>query len=72
MPRPDGHQATLRQGDEKLLREPTRDQPGAWQLYNLTADLGETNHLATREPARLADLTAAWEMWSRAQVASLR
>jgi arylsulfatase A-like enzyme len=59
LPKPDGHQATLRQGDEKLLREPTRDQTGPWQLYYLAGDLGETNHLATREPTRLADLTAA-------------
>jgi hypothetical protein len=38
-----------------------RDQPGPWQLYNLAVDLGETNDLADRDPARLADLTAAWE-----------
>ena len=70
MPKSDGHRATLRQGTEKPLREPTRDQP-PWQLYYLAGDLGEPNHLATRESARLADLTAAWETWSRAQAASL-
>jgi len=66
-----GPHAALRQGPWKLLREPVRGQPGPWQLYHLATDLGETTDLAAREPARLADLTAAWETWSRAQAAPL-
>lgn len=66
-----GHRAALRQGAWKLVREPTRGQPGPWQLYHLANDLGETTDLAAREPARVAALTAAWETWSRAQAAPL-
>lgn len=66
-----GHRAALRQGAWKLLREPVRGQPGPWQLYHLATDLGEATDLAAREPARLANLTAAWETWSRSQAASL-
>lgn len=66
-----GHRAALRQGPWKLIREPVRGQPGPWQLYHLANDLGETTDLAAREPTRVAELTAAWEKWSRAQAAPL-
>ncbi len=59
------HQKTaLRVEDWKLLRtaqKPRRDGAGAWQLYDLANDLGETRNLATVRPEKLRELTARWE-----------
>ncbi len=61
--------AAIRQGDMKAIYQPTRvpvlgklTAPGevSWQLYNLAADPGETNDLASRQPQSLADLQSQW------------
>ena len=58
-----GHRG-LRQGNWKIsLIEPPRGS-GAWQLFNLSEDLGEFNDLAAREPERLAQLIALWERYA--------
>jgi arylsulfatase len=44
------------------LRQPEGE--GAWELFDLTADPGETDDLAQREPATLAELIAAWERYA--------
>jgi arylsulfatase A-like enzyme len=54
-----GQQKAARLGEWKLVV--TRG--GASELYNLREDIGEVNNLAAREPARLADLQAAYAAW---------
>ena len=57
-----GTKAAIRSGDWKLLRNPGRRQKNAeWELYNLKDDIGETSNLAAEQPARVKQLTAAWE-----------
>jgi len=51
----EGHRA-IRVGDWKLVA--AKNTP--WELYNLASDRSETHNLADREPARVADLEAAW------------
>jgi arylsulfatase B len=52
-----GPQAALRAGDWKILRA-----RGArtWQLFNLANDIAEERDLSAAEPAKLAELEAAW------------
>ena len=52
-----GSQAAFRAGDWKVYR--ARGE-GAWQLFNLAEDLGEERDLAAVNPAKLAELAAAW------------
>jgi len=61
-----GKKNALRHGDWKLIRD-----TGPWQLYDLARDIGETNDLAAREPARVAELTALWKEWDSQQAAPL-
>ena len=51
----EGHRA-IRVGDWKLVA--AKDTP--WELYDLATDRCETNNLAASEPARVAELEAAW------------
>jgi arylsulfatase A len=39
------------------------DSAGAWQLYDMEADPGETTDLATREPETVARLAALYDAW---------
>lgn len=56
------HRAALRAGDWKLVRNPRGRQPNlAWQLYDLSKDIGEKTNLAAVEPDRLKQMVAAWE-----------
>ena len=50
-----GHRA-VRAGDWKLVA----DKGEPWELYDLAVDRCETNNLAAGEPARVAQLEAAW------------
>jgi len=59
-----GAQKAIRLGDWKLVQTP-RD---AAQLFNLKADLGETIDLAASEPAKLAELNAAFAEWERGMI----
>jgi len=54
----------IRQGDWKALFIPAPAGPGAWQLYDLGADPGETNDLARTDPVRLNALLAAWQRYA--------
>ncbi|MFN0077024.1 MAG: sulfatase [Prosthecobacter sp.] len=56
-----GDQMALRQGDWKLVE--ARDGGGR-ALYNLKDDIGEKNNLATSEPDKLKQMTAAWDAWN--------
>jgi arylsulfatase A-like enzyme/acetyl esterase/lipase len=51
----EGHRA-VRTGDWKLVA--AKGQP--WELYDLSTDRCETKNLAAGEPARVAELEAAW------------
>ncbi|MBL6936541.1 MAG: arylsulfatase [Alphaproteobacteria bacterium] len=53
----------IRRGPWKALLLPPPDGPGHWQLYDLSADPGETNDLATEEPERLAGLIDDWHRY---------
>jgi len=37
---------------------------GGWELYNLARDRTELDNLAARQPAKLTELTAAWQSWA--------
>ena len=50
-------QAALRAGDWKIVR--TRGEP-SWQLYHLSEDIGEAHDLSAAQPAKVAELDAAW------------
>lgn len=52
---------SLRQGDWKI----TDAGDKTWRLFNLAADPGETTDLSAREPARKAQLVAAWDSYAR-------
>jgi arylsulfatase A-like enzyme len=53
----------IRQGDWKAVFIPAPAGPGAWQLYDLAADPGETKDLARSHPDRLAALLSAWQRY---------
>jgi len=36
-----------------------------WELYDMEADRTETNNLVDREPAQVARLAAAYEVWAK-------
>jgi arylsulfatase len=49
-----------RDGDWKLVAK--ANDP--WELYNVKADPTEVNDLATKEPARVTAMAAAWDAWA--------
>jgi len=55
-----GQPSAIRKGDFKLVRQ----EQETWQLYNLAADIGETQDLAAANPAKAKELQAAWEAWN--------
>jgi arylsulfatase A len=52
--------AALRKGNWKIVREKP-DNP--WQLFDLAADKGESNDLASRNPQKVRELTAEFARW---------
>jgi arylsulfatase A-like enzyme len=74
-----GAQVAIRMGDWKLVkgvgspgveaveRFSQASMDGA-ELYNLAKDIGEKTNLATREPAKVKELTAAWNQWNAANI----
>jgi arylsulfatase len=48
----------LRLGEWKIT---TIEDGGAWELYDLSADRGETNNLADQHPEKLGELVRLWE-----------
>ena len=53
----------IRQGDWKALHLPAPYGPGAWQLYDLSADPGEIDDLAASRPDKLAELLGLWDRY---------
>ncbi|MEZ6022274.1 MAG: hypothetical protein R3C16_02405 [Hyphomonadaceae bacterium] len=58
-----GHSAFYR-GDYKLVRTPAPLGDGAWRLYDIAADPGETNDLAAAQPDLLATMIAGYEAYA--------
>lgn len=58
-----GTKHAIRSGDWKLIRSGQQ-----WQLYNLARDIGEKNNVASQEPARVQQLSIAWEKWNAQQL----
>jgi arylsulfatase A-like enzyme len=75
-----GQQMAIRAGDYKLVRYDSnadtltgaRNQPvTAARLYNLTADIGETQDLAAAMPDKVKELQSRWDAWNTANVEPL-
>jgi arylsulfatase A-like enzyme len=71
-----GQQMAIRQGDWKLVRydatvDGMRGQFTEPKLYNLAADIGESNDLIDEEPDKAATLQAAWDEWNKSNVPAL-
>jgi len=70
--------SAMRRGDLKLIEwhEPLlRHEPGAYELYDLSADVGETVNIAAEHPDMLEAMQrelAAWKQSVRAQMPVLR
>lgn len=58
----------VRHENWKLVRDTWH---GTSALFDLSTDPGEQHDLSAREPARVAELTAAWEQWNAANRAPL-
>jgi len=61
-----GRRAAVRQGDRKLVRD-----GGAWQLYDLAQDVGETVNLAASHAEEVRQLEREWEAWNAEQAPPL-
>ena len=61
-----GPQKAIRKGSHKLViaRDMKEKKNSAWQLYDLSTDIGEQNDLAASKPELVAELKAAWEAWN--------
>ncbi|MBV1796587.1 sulfatase-like hydrolase/transferase [Siccirubricoccus sp. G192] len=62
-----GHRGIVHQGWKAVAYHPpeTPFEDDRWELFHLDTDFSESNDLATREPARLAELVALW--WREAE-----
>ncbi|MBM3757104.1 MAG: arylsulfatase [Acidobacteria bacterium] len=56
----EGNQA-IRMGRWKLVKQ----HEGAWELYDIDADRGESNDLAARTPDRVKQMEAQWDAWAK-------
>lgn len=64
-----GEQMAIRGGDWKLVRYGSNeriDPNETWpKLYRLSDDIGEAKDLSQSEPAKVAELDAAWNAWNK-------
>ncbi|HEX3149194.1 MAG TPA: arylsulfatase [Gemmataceae bacterium] len=51
----------VRQGKWKLVSKHDKE----WELYDIDADRPEAHDWAAKEPAKVSELAAAWEAWSK-------
>ena len=63
---------SVREGEWKLIRrfQPHPDYPDVHELYNLAADIGETNNLAASMPEKLAELDSLIDQFIAETVAT--
>ena len=75
-----GEQMAIRCGDWKLVRYDSnadtnlgkvRQPTTAAKLYNLAADIGESNDLAAAQPDKVKELQARWDAWNAGNVEPL-
>jgi arylsulfatase A-like enzyme len=71
-----GPQMAIRQGDWKLVRydprvDGVRGRATEPKLYNLAADIGESNDLMAEQPEKAEALQAAWDEWNKKNVRPL-
>jgi arylsulfatase A-like enzyme len=61
-----GPQKAIRRGDWKLVdvRDMEAKTQSGWQLYDLSADIGEAKNLAAEKPELVAELVKAWDDWN--------
>ncbi|MBN1236936.1 MAG: arylsulfatase [Gammaproteobacteria bacterium] len=59
-----GHRA-VRQGNWKIVWDPTEREAAAWHLFDLSRDPGEQSDLAAAEPERLERMLELWERYRR-------
>ncbi|MBF8269919.1 MAG: arylsulfatase [Gammaproteobacteria bacterium] len=59
-----GHRA-IRQGDWKIVWDPTERDKARWYLFNLAADPGESNDLSERDPDKLAEMIKLWDDYAK-------
>jgi arylsulfatase len=55
----------MRQGDFKAVSVAPPYGTGAWHLYNLADDPGETHDLAKEKPEILKKLQSAWDHYAK-------
>jgi arylsulfatase len=60
-----GHRA-VRQGDWKIVWDPTERDDARWHLFNVVADRSEQHDRSAQEPARLQSMIRLWEEYHRA------
>jgi arylsulfatase len=60
-----GHRA-VRQGDWKIVWDPSEGENSTWHLFNLAEDPSEQDDRSTREPERLEAMQALWDEYERA------
>lgn len=60
-----GGNKALFQGDYKLVYNRFRGQEPQWQLFNISADPGETQNLASAKPQLFIELKAAYVLWAK-------
>lgn len=54
----------LQQGKWKIVKLPEPYGDAAWELYDLTADPGETRNLASKYPQTLEQMTKSWKRFA--------
>ncbi len=55
----------MRQGDYKAVEVPKPYGNGAWELYDVKNDPGETKNLASKKPELLSKLKESWKKYSK-------
>jgi arylsulfatase len=59
-----GHRA-VRQGDWRIVWDPSEGDSAAWHLFNLAEDPGEQTELRDAEPERLEAMRLLWDRYQR-------
>ena len=54
----------LRKGDYKAVMVPPPFGQGAWQLFDISKDPGETEDLSKKYPEKLEELKKAWKQYA--------
>lgn len=58
-------QRGIRQGDWKIVWDPSEGEDATWHLFNLAEDLAEQSDLSTEEPELLKTMHGLWDEYQR-------